>query len=401
MPNILITGITSCESRGVEALARSLATALTATPDITVTVLTQTPDLDAEALAGSGADCTADPFVVSRSWATLRPVETEPHRRERAARLLKHADLVLATGGDLHTSDYGVSTPYLAVLDRAQKLGVPTAMVGQSVGPFTDPAEQAAFTTTAGRLDLLTVRETTTLAYLTGRLALPEEAVVLSADPAFLLEPSGPDRAVQLLAAAGLDAGQEYVCLAPSRGVTRYSPISDAQHLAALTRLADMLWRVRCRPLVFVPHCHDSREHNDDRLLARQIAARLPGVPVHVLDADGTGAGDYKAVLGGAELVISERLHASIAALSSGTPAVALGHSPKFHGVLADTYGPSVPVSDIHSDIAAFTADPAAAEHLARLDSDKLRDHLATRVPAQVALATADIARVRALLTNS
>ncbi|WP_441245234.1 polysaccharide pyruvyl transferase family protein [Kitasatospora sp. McL0602] len=400
MPNILITGITSCESRGVEALARSLAAALTTTPDTTVTVLTQTPDLDTEALAGSGADCTADPFVVSRSWATLRPVETEQHRRERAARLLQHTDLVLATGGDLHTSDYGVSTPYLAVLDRAQQLGIPTAMVGQSVGPFTDPAEQAAFTATAQRLDLLTVRESTTLAYLTEQLALDDDKVQLAADPAFLLEPASPDRTTQLLAAAGLDTGQEYLCLAPSRGVTRYSPITDTQHLDALTRLADTLWRVRRRPLVLVPHCHDSREHNDDRLLARQIAARLPGVPVHVLDADGTGAGDYKAVLGGAELVISERLHASIGALSSGTPAVALGHSPKFHGVLADTYGPAVPAGDVHRDIAAFTADPAAADHLARLDTEKLRDHLAARLPTQVALAEADIARVRALLNS-
>ncbi|QKW20583.1 polysaccharide pyruvyl transferase family protein [Kitasatospora sp. NA04385] len=400
MPNILITGVTSCESRGVEALVRSLATALTVAADTTVIVLTQTPDLDAEALAGSGADCTADPFVVSRSWATMRPVETEQHRRERASRLVKHADLVLATGGDLHTSDYGVSTSYLAVLDRAHKLGVPTAMVGQSVGPFTDPAEQTAFTATAARLDLLTVRETTTLAYLTGELVLPADQVVLSADPAFLLQPSGTDRTAQLLADAGLDPVQEYVCLAPSRGVTRYSTVTDAQHLDALTRLADTLWRVRRRPLVLVPHCHDSREHNDDRLLAWQIAARLPNVPVHVLDGAGTGAADYKAVLGGAELVISERLHASIGALSSGTPAVALGHSPKFHGVLADTYGPAVPSADVHRDIADFTADPAAAEHLARLDTAKLHDHLATRLPTQVALATADIARVRALLNS-
>ncbi|MFJ7279794.1 polysaccharide pyruvyl transferase family protein [Kitasatospora sp. NPDC098663] len=400
MPNILITGVTSCESRGVEALVRSLATALTTTAHTTVTVLTQTPDLDAETLAGSGADCTADPFVVSRSWATMRPVETEQHRRERAARLVKNADLVLATGGDLHTCDYGVSTSYLAVLDRAHRLGVPTAMVGQSVGPFTDPAEQAAFTATAGRLDLLTVRESTTLAYLVGELALPADQVVLSADPAFLLQPSGPDRAAQLLADAGLDAAQEYVCLAPSRGVTRYSPITDTRHLDALTRLADTLWRVRRRPLVLLPHCHDSREHNDDRLLARQIAARLPGVPVHLLDADGTGAADYKAVLGGAELVISERLHASIGALSSGTPAIALGHSPKFGGVLADTYGPHVPAGDVHRDVAAFTADPTAAERIAHLDTDKLRNRLATRLPNTVARATADIARVRALLNS-
>ncbi|MFD4533601.1 polysaccharide pyruvyl transferase family protein [Kitasatospora sp. NPDC058397] len=400
MPTVLITGITSCESRGVEALARSLATALTTAPDTSVTVLTQTPDLDAESLAGTGADCTADPFVVSRSWVTMRPVETEPHRRARAERLLQHADLVLATGGDLHTSGYGVSTPYLAVLDRAQQLGIPTAMIGQSVGPFTDPTERAAFTATANRLDLLTARETTTLAYLIGQLALPAEKVLLSADPAFLLQPSPPERAKQLLGDAGLDTGQRYVCLAPSKGVTRYSTITDAEHLDALTRLAETLWRVRHRPLVLVPHCHDSRQHNDDRILARQIAARLPDVPVHILDADGTGAGDYKTVLGAADLVVSERLHASLGALSNGTPAVAIGHSPKFGGVLADTYGPGIPAADVHHDVAAFTADPTAAEHLAHLDTDKLREHLATRLPTLTALAAADITRVRTLLNS-
>ncbi|MCX5397192.1 polysaccharide pyruvyl transferase family protein [Streptomyces sp. NBC_00102] len=400
MPRILLTGITSCESRGVEALARSLTTALTKTPDTSVTVLTQTPALDAEALSGTGADCAPDPWVVSRSWATVRPVETEQHRRARAERLLQHADLVLATGGDLHTSDYGVSTAYLAVLDRAQQLGIPTAMIGQSVGPFTNPAEQLAFTTTATGLDLLTVRESTSRTYLTEQLALPADRVALSADPAFLLQPSGSDRAQQLLADAGLGAEQAYICLVPSRGVTRYSTITDTQHLDALTSLADTLWRVRRRPLVLVPHCHDSREHNDDRILARQIAARLPDVPVHVLDAADTRASDYKAVLGGAELVISERLHASIGALSSGTPAVAIGHSPKFHGVLADTYGPGVPATDVHRDVAAFVADPSAVEQFAHLDTSRLRAHLATRLSTVVALATEDITRVRALLNS-
>ncbi|WP_431681200.1 polysaccharide pyruvyl transferase family protein [Kitasatospora sp. KL5] len=398
MPTVLITGVTSCESRGVEALVRSLATALTTEPGTTVTVLTQTPDLDAVALAGTGAVCVADPFVVSRSWATMRPVETEHHLAERAQRLIHDADLVLATGGDLHTADYGVSTRYLLALAAAQKHGVATAMLGQSVGPFTDPAEAQAFSEVAARLDLLTVRETSSLHYLTEQLALPEEKVALSADPAFLLHPADHGRARQVLTAAGLPDRQPYVCLAPSRGVTRYSAISDAEHVDALARLADALWRIRQHALVLVPHCHDSRDHNDDRILARQIAARLPAVPVHVLDQDGTGAADYKAILGGADLVISERLHASIGALSSGTPAVAIGHSPKFHGVLADTYGPAVPAGTVHHDVAAFTKDQAAAETLARLDADALREHLADRLPAITAMADADLRLVHDLL---
>ncbi|MGW2397149.1 polysaccharide pyruvyl transferase family protein [Kitasatospora sp. NPDC001664] len=396
MPNIVITGVTSCESRGVEALVRSLATQL-AHDGTRVTVLTQTPDLDQRMLADTGAVCVADPFVVSRSWFQLRPVETTAHLEQRAKRLIADADLVLATGGDLHTSDYGVSTPYLLALTAAQAAGVPTAMLGQSVGPFTDPAEAAAFTTVATACDLLTVREATSHRYLTWNLSLPGEKVRLSADPAFLLRPADRARTEQLLGAAGLAPGRGYVCLVPSRGVTRYSQVTDTGHLAALRHLAEQLHHIRKAPIVLVPHCHDSREHNDDRILARQIASHLPDGAVHVLDDD-LGAAEYKAVLGGADLVVSERLHASIAALSSGTPAVAIGHSPKFHGVLADTYGTDVPAGQVHYDVAAFTADQGAAQRIAELETAALREHLATRLPAITALAAGDIRRVQALL---
>lgn len=397
MQTVLLTGITSCESRGVEALVRSLTEQLQSRPGTRIVVLTQTPDLDAAALADTEALCVADPFVVSRSWAQLRPAETTTKLARRCEQLIGSASLVVATGGDLHTPDYGVSTPYLRALTAAQRHGTPTALIGQSVGPFADPEEAAAFTTVAAASDVLTVREAVSHRYLTQQLRLPEQHVKLSADPAFLLTPAGRARAEAILGNTGLDPRQPYVCLAPSQGITSYSSLTPGEHLLALRLLVRRLWDVRKVPVVLVPHCHDSRQHNDDRILARQIAAEVAdALPVHVLEGDHNAA-EYKAVLGGAELVVSERLHASIAALSSGTPAVAIGHSHKFHGVLAQVCG-DVRDRPVHFDVAKFAADPADIDRIAGLDTETLRGRLTHRLPRIVDLAAGDIRLLHSLL---
>lgn len=398
MRNILITGVTSCESRGVEALVRSIAGELEAWPKVRIRVLTQTPALDAAALADTGVECAADPFVVSRSWSQMRPRDTPAVLARRRTSLVKWADAVVATGGDLHTADYGVSTPYLRALSAAQKGAVCTAMFGQSVGPFTDPADTQAFTDVASRCDLLTVREEVTHTYVTERLGIPARQVTLTADPAFVLRPATTHRTAEILASAGLTVGDQYICVAPSQGISRYSDITEANHLGALLRLVRELADYRQVPVLVIPHCHDSRPHNDDRLLATAISHTCSGQQVYALTG-ALNAADYKAVLAGADLVVSERLHAAIGALSSGVPAIAIGHSHKFHGVLAHTYGPHIPPSSFHIDVREFTQDPAAITRIVeRTDGEMLRKALTARLPEVTTLARGDYKSLRTLL---
>lgn len=393
MRRIIITGVTSCESRGVEALVRSIATQISAWgPQRRITVLTQTPGLDAEALAGVDLECEADPFVVSRSWQDFRPAESPNALAARLSRLIDKADLVIGTGGDLHTSDYGVSSPYLRALTAAQRNGVPTAMLGQSVGPFTDAAEATAWVEVASRCRLLTMRESVTRRYVIDGLGLPAERVRLSSDAAFLLPAASAERTSATLAHFGLTPGDTYVCVAPSQGVTRFSSVSEQEHATSLRRLICQLAEKWQLPVLLVPHCHDSRAHNDDRILAERLAAEC-GLPQVIAVAGELGATDYKGILGGAELVVAERLHAAIGALSSGVPAVAIGHSQKFNGVLAETYGPGVPVEQVHLDVGAFAQDPSAIDHLVHgIGVHGLRNVLGARLPLIVQRAREDFA---------
>ncbi|WP_171110854.1 MULTISPECIES: polysaccharide pyruvyl transferase family protein [unclassified Streptomyces] len=398
--SVLITGITSCESRGVEALAHAIAEQLNSEGGNRVTVLTQTPALDEEALASTTARCVADPFVVSRSWQQMRPQESPAELIARSEQLLAETDLVIATGGDLHTSDYGVSTPYLRALTAAQQRDIPTAMIGQSVGPFGDPADAEAWLTVADRCDLLTVRESVSHRYLVGKLGLPEHRVQLSSDPAFLLPTATDERTSAVLRPLGLTPEDPYICLAPSQGITRFSALGEMQHAAALTRLATALVRTRKMPVLLVPHCHDSRPHNDDRILAARIA-EAAGMPQVMALPGALTASDYKGVLSHAELVISERLHAAIGALSGGVPAIAIGHSHKFNGVLAETYGDTVDVDDIHADVRAFAQDNTVIDRIVHdTDTTVLRTTLQQRLPLITDRARSDFAQINRLLAG-
>ncbi|MEV7955317.1 polysaccharide pyruvyl transferase family protein [Streptomyces sp. NPDC088141] len=398
MSYILMTGITSCESRGVEALARSIVEQLNTETPHAVTVLTQTPELDAEALAPTGTVCVADPYVVSRSWQHMRSHETPAELAARGEQLLAGTDLVIATGGDLHTSDYGVSTPYLRTLIAAQQRGIPTAMIGQSVGPFDDPTDAEAWLTVAARCRLLTVRESVSHRYLVNKLGLPEHRVRLSSDPAFLLPMATGERISAVLRPLGLTPDDPYICLAPSQGITRFSALEEAQHVTALTRLATALVRTWKMPVVLIPHCHDSRPHNDDRILTAHIA-EAAGTPQVMALPGALTASDYKGVLSHAELVISERLHAAIGALSSGVPAIAIGHSHKFNGVLAETYGDTVDVGDIHADVRGFAQDTTIIDRLVNdTDATGLRSTLRQRLPLIADRARGDFEEISRLL---
>jgi colanic acid/amylovoran biosynthesis protein len=360
-------------------LVRSIVAGLDIPGSWRTTVLTQTPDQDDSLLALPGVECVADPFVISRSLRTVAPGPEHELAAERE-RLVASADLLITTGGDLHTADYGVSSRYLAAPLAAQEHKVPVAMLAHSVGPFTDPDEAAVWSTAAQRCPVLTARETISWRYIVDDLGLPEDQVTLAADPAFLLQAAPAGQVDDILAGIGIQPGQPYVCLAPSKGIAAFRNLPEHEHTSALLSLVNCLvsrWRL---PILLLPHVHDSRAHNDDRRLAADLADHVAHSAVRPVSGALTAA-EYKAITARSVLTIAERMHAAIAALSSGVPTVAIGYSQKFLGILADTYGDTVPLDLVHIGVEPFVNDDKAGIRLVeRIDLLALRAALAARL---------------------
>ncbi|MEV0005603.1 polysaccharide pyruvyl transferase family protein [Micromonospora sp. NPDC050980] len=392
-PHVIISGVTSCQNRGVEALVRCIIEGLGTFGSWRATVLTQTPEQDAALLALPEAECVADPFVVSRSLRTAPP-EPEHRLAARRERLIASADLVVTTGGDLHTADYGVSTKYLAAPVAAHNHNVPVAMLAHSIGPFSDPAEAEAWCATAQHCAVLTIRETISRRYVVNDLALSDKLVTLAADPAFLLAAAPPEHADGLLTEIGVPPGCPYVCLAPSKGIAALRGLSERQHMSALMSLISCLvsrWRL---PILLLPHVHDTRPHNDDRRLVADLAQNVAHPLVRAVPG-ALNAAQYKAITARSVLTVAERMHAAIAALSSGVPTVTIGYSQKFLGILSDAYGDTIPLDQVHLGVESFITDDKTAARIGDgIDLEPLRSALANRGALIRTRARSNFARV-------
>ena len=394
-PKIVITGVTGLRNRGVEALVVATIDRLRAQwPAAQITVLTRSPEYDSLRLAGRSVNVIDNMLHNPQPWQhhlmrTVRSIVR--HGRmpcDPAQRALHEASLVIALGGDVFSSDYSSAPAHLRPLEFALRHGVPVVMLGHSIGPFKTAAESSQWLDVARRCALITVRESLSQDYLGRELKLPAQLVSLTADPAVLLEPADADRTESLLAAYGVSAGTRLAVVAPSQGILEYTGIDRERHLEAWIQVIRALTDRCGAEVLIVPHVQETYVANDDRIIAAEIHRRLDfDRRVRVAGADHS-ASEFKGLIAASDLVVAERMHAAIAAISSGKPALLVGYSVKSRGIIKDLFAdsdlagaalisiqdfldPSKAVAAVQGAWAKRDATAAAlAERLPRLRSD-------------------------------
>ncbi|MEM8711647.1 MAG: polysaccharide pyruvyl transferase family protein [Planctomycetota bacterium] len=268
-----------------------------------------------------------------------------------AVRDLRRASAVLdLSGGDSFTDLYGrhrfetVSLPKRLSLD----LGVPLVLLPQTYGPFTDEGmrgEAAALCRGASSAWARDARSFGVLRDLLGD-AFDESRHRLGVDVAFAMRPrrrpggvsetldrwigerdetSGPE--VVGLNVSGLVWGSE-------ERQKRYGFVLDYRSL--VTRLVRWLLENTGVRIALVPHVIESPGHyeSDPGASLELWRALEPGDQerVTVLEPPYEPA-EIKAEVGRLDWFNGTRMHATIAALSTGVPASAIAYSPKFLGV--------------------------------------------------------------------
>jgi polysaccharide pyruvyl transferase WcaK-like protein len=124
---------------------------------------------------------TAAPYLSSR----LGTRRTPPARPRTAIQAVQAADLVVASGGGYMTDTWWWhAAGILSLLSLAQRLGKPTAMFGQGIGPITHRALRAQASSVMPHLKLLGLREERTGRDLSLALGTPAECMTLTGDDA-------------------------------------------------------------------------------------------------------------------------------------------------------------------------------------------------------------------------
>jgi polysaccharide pyruvyl transferase WcaK-like protein len=115
-----------------------------------------------------------------------RPSETKALRTFIKA--VYEADLVVATGGGYITDEFeDLATKVLGVLGMAKKLGKPTVMLGQGLGPLENPNLRTKAKAVLPLVDLITLREQRASMPLLNSLGVSPNRVIVTGDDALEL----------------------------------------------------------------------------------------------------------------------------------------------------------------------------------------------------------------------
>lgn len=266
--------------------------------------------------------------LAERALPTLRGIGA------RCRADLRGADAVVASGGDIFTSDYHNLRKHLAYPLMAGQQ--PVYLCGQTIGPFT-PTDRDYFLRIAERINLITVREPESLAYL--RSLDVQTRVEQTADVAFTLKtwPKATTRA-WLKQRYGLDTSCPTVALSVSQGIIRYSGLNAEHYYAQFAGLCNALLDAG-KQVLLVPHVMERMPGNNDVIACEAVAERVRTWGKVRILAGEPGAVAMKSAIGTCQALIGTRTHATIASMSQKVPTVSVAYSRKAYGIMRDVYG--------------------------------------------------------------
>lgn len=355
---ILITGVTGFKNRGVEALVSPVIERLLAKdPNWQFQITSWTTDYDTARFAhfGGAVNFVSDEFLTSGEWdqraavskrgglpgKVLRKLRAKlgmpqtplPPRAPESLLPYDKPDLVMISGGDLISSDYGTDClrHFLEPVHWAHSHGIPCALIGQSIGKFTCAEHIAIWKSAESKASLITVREPLTQQYLVNELGTDPAKIIETADCAFLLTPdSNLSRNYKLEKQAPL------VGISISESICKWTATGYEAHIDAWTNIAESIMNEWGARIIIIPHVQIPG--SDDSVTATKVLRKLSFDPRATLIGGDLSAAEFKGILSACDMVIAERMHAAIGALSTGVPTVPIGYSIKAEGIITQIF---------------------------------------------------------------
>lgn len=306
---------------------------------------------------------------------------------------LRHADAVLAiSGGDSFADLYGTRRmrSMVAPMRLARALGRPLVLLPQTYGPYAaDRSRHLAARIVAGST-MAWARDRIghqALVELTGRAYDPARHR-LGVDVAHGLPVAGEDEVARAYGPAAQTGEQVAINVSGllTRGGGPLATRPAADHRVALERLGrHVLISDASTHIVVVPHVLGGGRESDEpacRALAERLGPRAVAAP-SVADPC-----VVKGLIARSSWFCGARMHATIAALSSGVPAAAVAYSDKFAGTFGDLGRPDHVADARTTDVDGLTRrliDSYEQRHDDRAAAERAASHAQVRASGQLA----------------
>lgn len=309
---------------------------------------------------------TRDPGDTLRRHDVERVVAVRTFSRAEIAPEIERLDLfILGGGGILYDAD---AQTYLREALVALESGVPVMLYAIGAGPLKDSKVQELVRKRLNRATVITVRERSAQKVL--EEAGVEREIVVTADPALLLEPEPlPAGAVQL---EGLGRARPVIAISVREPGVAAPDIDERFYHSLLANAADFAVDRFDADVVFVPM---ERSMLDTQHSHAVIARMFRAQRATVLKGEYT-PGQLLTLMGRFRFVLGMRLHFLIFAALAGVPFIALPYASKVSGFLEDLRIATPPIEHVN-----------AGRLIAYLDEcwdrrDALRAQIADALPA-------------------
>lgn len=309
---------------------------------------------------------TRDPGDTLRRHDVERVVAVRTFSRAEIAPEIERLDLfILGGGGILYDAD---AQTYLREALVALESGVPVMLYAIGAGPLKDSKVQELVRQRLNRATMITVRERSAQKVL--EEAGVEREIVVTADPALLLEPEPlPAGAVQL---EGLGRARPVIAISVREPGVAAPDIDERFYHSLLANAADFAVDRFDADVVFVPM---ERSMLDTQHSHAVIARMFRAQRATVLKGEYT-PGQLLTLMGRFRFVLGMRLHFLIFAALAGVPFIALPYASKVSGFLEDLRIATPPIEHVN-----------AGRLIAYLDEcwdrrDALRAQIADALPA-------------------
>ncbi|MCF4967606.1 polysaccharide pyruvyl transferase family protein, partial [Nostoc sp. CMAA1605] len=313
---------------------------------------------------------------------------------------IRNASIVIASGGDVFSSDYSALDRHLYPLELALDAGVAVVFLAQSIGPFKTQKEADKWLEVARRCQLVSVREELSYKYVTKDLGLDAALVKHTADPAFLLQPPSSEVVAKMLSNYGIEIDRPKIAIAPSQAICRYAVQDYEKHIQVWTEVVKMMVNEFQAQVLIIPHVQEINANNDDRIFATQLLQELQyNSQVHLAGADHSAA-EFKGLIAACDMIVAERMHPAIAGLSSGVCTMPVGYSVKAEGIMADLLGSTTLHHELLISIQKFLNVDLACEAVANAwkQRHEVSHHLQQVLPSAKQAAAANFDMISNIL---
>lgn len=258
---------------------------------------------------------------------------------------VENSDYFIIGHDNVFGSIYGHVLPFshLYFIIFGKLLDKQIIIYSASVGPFGNFISEKLAVNILDKVDVITLREKKSYQYLI-KIGFPESKLVISSDPAFVLEPIEDDKVTSII--ANLKSfNKPIIGMTVSRVNSKYiqSCTGDKYeyYIDVTCKVIKSIQKKTGALIVFLPHVVGPGNLLDDRVVVRDLINNLDESKKDIVSIkDELSCEQLRMVIKHLDILIGERMHSVISAATVFVPCMVVAYSsPRTDGIIGDMLG--------------------------------------------------------------